>query len=106
MGTSYQIPWRPPQYKTDQFWCSDSLWKEDGLVVVKRVEEKEVRIEWAIAAMIISPSFVNFVVFCYFVVLVMGHIFWYIERVENSELFDSTFTQGVSDGLWFSMVTV
>mmetsp|Transcript_61716 Transcript_61716/g.145399 ORF Transcript_61716/g.145399 Transcript_61716/m.145399 type:complete len:1022 (+) Transcript_61716:124-3189(+) len=99
--TSYQTPWEPP----DRYWCSGALWREDGLVVVKRLADTETSIELAILAMVIDPSFVNFVVFCYFVVLVMGHIFWYLESADN-ELFDKSFTKGVMDGLWFSMVTV
>eukprot|EP00286_Rhodomonas_abbreviata_P022102 CAMPEP_0181315640 /NCGR_PEP_ID=MMETSP1101-20121128/15483_1 /TAXON_ID=46948 /ORGANISM="Rhodomonas abbreviata, Strain Caron Lab Isolate" /LENGTH=955 /DNA_ID=CAMNT_0023422861 /DNA_START=290 /DNA_END=3157 /DNA_ORIENTATION=+ len=99
--TSYQTPWSPP----DKIWCSGALWREDGLVVVKRLKDTETSIELAIVSMIIDPSFVNFVVFCYFVVLVTGHIFWFIESGENP-LFDKSFTKGVMDGLWFSMVTV
>jgi hypothetical protein len=104
--TSYQIPWRPPAYKPDDFWCSESLWKEDGLVVVKRTVEAETMIEFAILKMVIGPSFINFVVFCYFSVLLTGHIFWLIERASNPQIFDPSYTVGASDGLWFSMVTV
>jgi len=105
--TSYQIPWsQSGEHAPDDFWCSDSLWKDDGLVVVKRTNEAETSIEFAILRMVIGPAFINFVVFCYFAVLLTGHIFWLIERGNNPELFDPSYTVGAADGLWFSMVTV
>ncbi|EKX44221.1 hypothetical protein GUITHDRAFT_163588 [Guillardia theta CCMP2712] len=104
--SSYKMPWRPPQYNTSDFFCSSTLWKQDGLVVVKRSDEKVVSIEFAILMLLISPSFINFIVFCYFVMLVVGHIFWWVERRQNPDLFNKSYVYGVMDGLWFSIVTV
>eukprot|EP00960_Hanusia_phi_P031053 749047-Hanusia_phi.AAC.1 len=79
---------------------------QDGLVVVKRSEEKVVSIEFAILMLLISPSFINFIVFCYFVMVVVGHIFWWVERRQNPDIFHESYVDGVMDGLWFSIVTV
>ena len=75
-------------------------------MVVKRSDEKVVSIEFAILMLLISPSFINFIVFCYFVMLVVGHIFWWVERRQNPDLFSRSYVYGVMDGLWFSIVTV
>jgi len=100
------MPWRAPEYSPGDFRCSQSLWADDGLIIVKRTRLKEVRVEWAILYMLISPTFVNFVVFIYFLVLATGHIFWFVECKENRHLFDPSYTQGVLDGMWYSMVTM
>jgi hypothetical protein len=31
-------------------------------------------------ALMVSPSFINFIAFCYFCALVAGHIFWFAEK--------------------------
>jgi len=103
--TQYQMPWRPPQYDPDQFRCSSSLWLDDGLVVVKRTALKEVNVELAIVEMLITPTFLNFVVFIYLIVVVLGHIFWFIERADNA-LFAEEYTEGIIDGMWYAIVTM
>jgi len=103
--TSYQMPWRPPQYDPDEFRCSSSLWLDDGLIIVKRKAHKEVNVELAIVEMLITPTFVNFVVFIYLIVVVLGHLFWFLERSDNA-LFAEAYTEGIIDGMWYSIVTM
>jgi len=103
--TSYQMPWREPLYNVTDFRCSSSLWLDDGLIVVKRTAQKEVNVELAIVEMLITPTFVNFVVFIYLIVVVLGHLFWFLERSENA-LFAEAYTEGIIDGMWYSIVTM
>ena len=44
-------------------------------------------------AMMVSPSFINFIAFCYYCLLVAGFIFWFAERNANPEQFSPHFLQ-------------
>jgi hypothetical protein len=43
----------------------------------------QISVEFAILALIITPTFVNFVAFIFFLILLTGHIFWLCERKDN-----------------------
>lgn len=102
---TYQMPWREPNYSPKDFKCSSSLWQDDGLVIVKRTKLKEINVELSIVMMLITPTFVNFVVFIYLIVIVLGHIFWLLEKSQNV-LFADDYCDGIIDGMWYAIVTM
>ena len=103
--SNYEMPWRAPTYSPSDFRCSSSLWENDGLVVVKRTALMDINLELSIVVMLITPTFVNFVVFIYLIVIVLGHIFWFLEKGDNA-LFSPNYTAGIIDGMWFAIVTM
>jgi len=89
----------------DGWTCSESLFPEDGLVVVTRSADVQIDLYWIAARLVISPHFINFFCSLFFTVLVVGHIMWAVERWTNAEIFRSFYGEGVMDGLWWAIVT-
>eukprot|EP00281_Chroomonas_sp_CCMP1168_P018034 CAMPEP_0206218272 /NCGR_PEP_ID=MMETSP0047_2-20121206/3712_1 /ASSEMBLY_ACC=CAM_ASM_000192 /TAXON_ID=195065 /ORGANISM="Chroomonas mesostigmatica_cf, Strain CCMP1168" /LENGTH=528 /DNA_ID=CAMNT_0053640767 /DNA_START=161 /DNA_END=1747 /DNA_ORIENTATION=- len=109
--------WRPPptpdkaEYGT--YACSGSLWDSDGLVLVKRVRDRELSLAWALANMIFSARFVNFGSFVALACVVAGAMLFAFELsgrhkaapgarpwVDNREI------RGVGDGIWLAIATM
>mmetsp|Transcript_51945 Transcript_51945/g.135615 ORF Transcript_51945/g.135615 Transcript_51945/m.135615 type:complete len:555 (-) Transcript_51945:428-2092(-) len=88
------------------YQCSSGLWSGDGLALVTRSDPIVVASAEALAHVLISPSFINFVALFLLVNLVVAHITWILERRKNPDQFNPSYFLGVLDGLWFALVTV
>jgi hypothetical protein len=92
---------------TDDYACSRSFAPDlDGFVVVVLSDRAEVSLTEAVFRMVASSVFCNFSCFLFISLIVIGHVFWFLERKENSEQFDPSYARGVLDGAWFCIVTM
>ena len=39
-------------------------------------------------------------------IIIAGHIMWYLESTDNSEEFSPIYITGVGDGMWWALVTL
>jgi len=78
----------------------------DGFVVVVLSDPDEVSLTTAVLIMVYSHSFVNFSCFLFVALIGVGHVYWFIERKENSEQFNPSYAKGVMDAAWFCIVTM
>ncbi|KAJ1486921.1 hypothetical protein T484DRAFT_1942419, partial [Baffinella frigidus] len=92
---------------SDEYMCSRSFAPDlDGFVVVVLSNRPEVSLTEAVFRMVASSVFCNFSCFLFIALILIGHIYWLLERGENSEQFDPAYAQGVLDGAWFCIVTM
>ena len=97
--------WQPSP--GSDYACSRSFAPElDGFSVVVRSQTDEVSLTAAVLQMVVGAPFVNFASFLFLVLIAVGHIYWFLERKENSEQFNPTYGKGILDSAWFCIVTM
>lgn len=64
----------------DEWTCSDTLFPDDGFVVVARSQDVPIVMYLIAGKLVISPHFINFFCSLFFFVLGVGHVIWIIER--------------------------
>ena len=85
--------------------CTNSMWPEDGFVIITRAVPAQINLYLIVLNMVISPQFINFFTSLFFLVLGVGHIIWILECWRNELQFRRFYSEGVIDGLWWAIVT-
>jgi ABC-type amino acid transport substrate-binding protein len=59
----------------------------------------------AIAQVMLKTFFYNFICFLFIVMVIFGHLVWFVERGVNSKHFPPNYFSGIDDGIWWAIVT-
>jgi ABC-type amino acid transport substrate-binding protein len=59
----------------------------------------------AMAKVYQKTFFYNFICFLFVVMVIFGHLVWFVERGSNSKHFPPAYVDGIDDGIWWAMVT-
>jgi voltage-gated potassium channel Kch len=78
----------------------------DGFTVVVRSQHEEISLTQSVLVMIYQPAFINFACFLFIVLVAVGHVYWFLERKDNSEQFNPDYAPGIVDSVWFCIVTM
>lgn len=91
----------------NEYACSRSFAPElDGFSVVVRSSIEGVSLIRAVLQMVVGAPFVNFSCFLFLVLIVVGHVYWFLEKNENGEQFSPVYAKGILDSAWFCIVTM
>jgi len=95
--------WHP--LNSTQYLCSRSFAPSlDGLATVVRSNPPSLSLIVAVVGVLPEYSFINLISFLIVVLFGVGHLFWYLERNENSEQFNPSYFKGMIDSAWFLLV--
>mmetsp|Transcript_24410 Transcript_24410/g.61773 ORF Transcript_24410/g.61773 Transcript_24410/m.61773 type:complete len:960 (-) Transcript_24410:329-3208(-) len=92
---------------TNDWTCTRSFAPSlDGFTVVVRSQHEQISLTRSVLGLLYQPPFINFSCFLFIVLVAVGHVYWFLERKDNSEQFNPSYAPGIVDSVWFCIVTM